>query len=109
MNDIFLPPFILAFFIGAAFVIKKIGEKLAQDQSRSDSPKFTSYASGHDLEPVYPRLRYHSFFRIAWMFGLLHLGGLVLATILPSGMMIWIASGFVISLGLCIWILGGEE
>lgn len=109
MEHIFLPPFILAFFIAAAFVIKKIGEKLAQDKTRTNSPKFTPYASGHDLEPVYPRLRYHSFFRIAWMFGLLHLGGLIVATILPSGFMLWIALGFVVSLGLCIWILGGEE
>jgi hypothetical protein len=108
MNQLFLPPFILAFFIAAAFVIKKNGEKLAQDQTRANSPKFASYASGHDLKPIYTRLRYHSFFRIAWMFGLLHLGSLIVATILPSGFMLWIALGFIVSLGICIWILGGE-
>lgn len=109
MNDLFLPPFVLVFFLGAAFLIKKASETIARDDTPQDSPKFTQYASGHDMEPVVPRLRYHSFFRIAWMFGLVHLGGLLLATVLPSGFLGWIAVFLVASLGICIWILGGDE
>ena len=109
MNQIFLPPVVLIFFIGIAYLIKKWGEWFLDEEISPDSPKFLNYACGHDQEPVDPRLRYHRFFRIAWMFGLLHLGGLMLANLIPHKTTLWIVLAFLISLALCIWILGGYE
>ncbi|MCD4754169.1 MAG: hypothetical protein K8R40_13950 [Anaerolineaceae bacterium] len=109
MSQIFLPQLVLTFFIGIAYLIKKWGERFLHDEVPPDSPKTRHYACGHDMEPVYPRLRYHHFFRIAWMFGLLHLGGLTLANLIPSKNHLWIVLAFLLSLALCIWILGGDE
>jgi len=109
MQRLFLPPLVLAFFIGIAYLIKKWGERFLSEDIPADSPKFKNYASGHDMEPIYPRLRYHRFFRIAWMFSLLHLGGLMLANLIPDNQNFWIVFLFLLSLALCIWILGGDE
>lgn len=109
IDQFFLPPVILAIFIGIAWFIKKIGEWFVHDDRPQKGAKYKHYACGHDMEPIAPQMRYHSFFRTTWLFGLLHLGILVLATIALHSVPLGIVILSLVCISFCIWILSEEE
>ena len=50
-------------------------------RGRDDPGKHQPYACGEELPPPRAQLSYHAFFRLALMFGILHLATLVLSTL----------------------------
>jgi len=77
-----LATFFLFLVLGAAFfgIVRKIAAP-GKDHTAKREP----YACGEDIEPNNIMLTYHSFFRVALMFGILHIVALVITTI-PEGL-----------------------
>ena len=77
------PPVALVVFMAIAYGLYRLGDKVAA--RGDDAPgKHQPYACGEDLGLSEARLTYHAFFKLALMFGILHLASLVIAT-LPAG------------------------
>jgi NADH:ubiquinone oxidoreductase subunit 3 (subunit A) len=77
------PPAVIALALVLVSAIYWIGGRISAKSP--DSPgKHLPYASGEDLAPPKSQLAYHSFFRIALLFGILHLATLVISTV-PLG------------------------
>ena len=74
------PPVVIGAFIGLAYVLHRLGGRLAA--RGHDAPgKHQPYACGEELPPPKAQLAYHAFFRLALMFGILHLAAIVLSTL----------------------------
>jgi NADH:ubiquinone oxidoreductase subunit 3 (subunit A) len=77
------PPAAVAAFTLLVYGLYRLGGALSAPGH--DHPgKHQPYACGEDLAPTGARLTYHVFYRLALMFGILHLATLVMAT-LPGG------------------------
>jgi hypothetical protein len=81
MSDVLLsPPFVVGGFIGLVYALYRLGGKLAA--RGGDAPgKHQPYACGEEIPPPKAQLAYHAFFRLALMFGILHLATIVLSTL----------------------------
>ena len=84
MKDLLLsPPAAMTLFLALVYGLYWIGGKLSAPGH--DAPgKHQPYACGEDIAPAGTRLTYHAFYRLALMFGILHLAALVIST-LPGG------------------------
>ena len=67
------------------------------------------YACGEDLLPPEAQLAYHAFFRLALMFGLLHLATIVISTLPPGGGARPVALLYVFGIVACVLALTGGE
>lgn len=72
-------------FLGLALALYWLGGRVAATSPDSEG-KHQPYASGEDLVPRRSRVAYHSFFRLALIFGILHLATLVISTVPQGGM-----------------------
>jgi hypothetical protein len=109
MQDILLsPPFALAVFIGLAYGLYRLGGKLAAPGE--DHPgKHQPYACGEDLGLSRAQLTYHAFFKLALMFGILHLASLVIATLPASGTSRRLATLYLVGIGISVLVLTEGE
>jgi len=82
-NFLLTPPFAAGIFLMLAYGLYKLSGAVAA-KGDAQPGKYKPYASGEDLAPSDARLSYHAFFRLALLFGVLHVAGLVLST-LPLG------------------------
>ena len=74
------PPVVVGAFVGLAYALYRLGGWLAA--RGSDAPgKHQPYACGEVIPPPKAQLAYHAFFRLALMFGILHLASIVLSTL----------------------------
>lgn len=79
-NLLLSPPFAMTVFLVLAYGLYRLGGAIAAPGA--DHPgKLKPYAGGEDLPPSEARLSYHAFFRMALMFGILHVAALVLSTL----------------------------
>ncbi len=85
ISDILLsPPAAFIFFLLIAYGINEIGRQIAAPGEHHDD-KHLAYTGGETVPPpTGGRLSYHAFFRLALLFGILHVATLVLST-LPLG------------------------
>ena len=70
--------FIIFLFVG--WLLLEAGKKIAAKGEESKG-KHMHYSCGEDLEVPSLNLNYHQFFRLALLFGILHIVALVLSTI----------------------------
>jgi hypothetical protein len=109
MYDLFLsPPLALSIFCVLAYGVYRLGGKLA---ARGEEPpgKRQPYACGEDLLPPRAQLSYHAFFKLALMFGLLHLATLVIATLPSGGFSRLFATFYMAGIGVSVYALTDEE
>lgn len=84
MRELFLSPLVaLTIFLVLAAGLYRLGGALSAKGDEHPG-KRQPYACGEDLLPTQTKLAYHSFFRLALTFAVLHLATLVVAT-LPRG------------------------
>ncbi|MBN1641340.1 MAG: hypothetical protein JXA09_08890 [Anaerolineae bacterium] len=74
------PPFVAGAFIALAYALYRLGGWVGA-RGRDEPGKHQPYACGEELPPPRAQLSYHAFFRLALMFGILHLATLVLSTL----------------------------
>lgn len=81
MKDILLsPPVVMLAYLGVVYGLYRLGRVWAargEDRPGKEEP----YACGEDLRPGLVKLSYHSFFRLALMFSVLHLATLTVSTL----------------------------
>jgi len=109
MQNLFLsPPFALAVFLGLAYGLYRLGGKLAA-RGKDDPGKHMPYACGEDLGLSHAQLSYHAFFKMALMFGILHLASLVIATLPAGATSRRFATLYLIGIGISVLALTDEE
>ncbi len=75
-----LSPLILFFlFILIGYGIMRLSERNAA-KGEDNPAKFTHYSCGEDLDVPHLELNYHAFFRLALLFGILHIVALIIST-----------------------------
>lgn len=81
MQSLFLsPPVALIVFLGLGYGLYRLGGQLSAP-GKEHAGKRTPYTGGEDLPTPTSRLSYHSFFRLALLFGILHVAALVVSTL----------------------------
>ena len=109
MTNFFLsPPFALAIFMGVAYGLYRLGGKLGA-RGEDNPGKHQPYACGEDLGLSQAKLTYHAFFKLALMFGILHLASLVIATLPHSGTSRRLATLYLIGIGISVLVLTDGE
>jgi NADH:ubiquinone oxidoreductase subunit 3 (subunit A) len=83
MNGFTSPPVVASVFVALVYGLYRLGGWISA-RGRDDPGKHQPYACGEELPPPRAQLSYHAFFRLALMFGILHLATLVLSTV-PFG------------------------
>ncbi|HUV15347.1 MAG TPA: hypothetical protein VMW28_02140 [Pelolinea sp.] len=106
--SIFSPPVLFILFLTIGSLILAIGNRIAE--KGDDIPaKHMHYSCGEDLEMPHLELNYHAFFRLALLFGVLHIVALVISTIpARTGIQI-IPITYVLAAGVSILILLERE
>jgi NADH:ubiquinone oxidoreductase subunit 3 (subunit A) len=107
-NLILSPPFAFVVFCALAYGLYRLGGRIAA--RGEDSPgKYQPYACGEDMPPPEAQLTYHAFFKLALMFGVLHLATLVVATVPSSGTSRPLAALYLVGVGVSVFVLTDEE
>jgi len=76
----FSPPILFAIFISLGGLMLGVGKLIAA--KGTDNPgKFIHYSCGEDLDTPHLELNYHAFYRLALLFGILHIVALAISTI----------------------------
>jgi NADH:ubiquinone oxidoreductase subunit 3 (subunit A) len=102
------PPIVLSAFLALAYGLYRLGGSLAAPGE--DHPgKHQPYACGEDLLPSRVQLTYHAFFRLALMFGILHLATLVLSTLPATTVFRRIAVVYLAGIGISVFVLTEGE
>jgi NADH:ubiquinone oxidoreductase subunit 3 (subunit A) len=109
MQSVFLsPPFALTVFMALAYGLYRLGGKIAA-RGKNDPGKHQPYACGEDLGLSQVKLTYHAFFKLALMFGILHLASLVIATLPASGTSRRLATLYLVGIGISVLVLTEGE
>lgn len=109
IRDLLLsPPAALALTLALVCGLYGLGGRLSAPGH--DAPgKHEPYACGEDMAPAGARLTYHAFFRLALMFGVLHLASLVIATLPASGTSRRLATLYLAGIGISVLVLTEGE
>jgi NADH:ubiquinone oxidoreductase subunit 3 (subunit A) len=102
------PPFALSVFLALAYGLYRLGGQLAA-QGNDDPGKYQPYACGEDLGLSQVQLTYHAFFKLALMFGILHLASLVIATLPAEVTSRRLATLYLIGIGISVLVLTEGE
>jgi len=104
----FSPAFVFLIFLLVGWLLLAVSDKVAA-RSDESTGKHLHYSCGEDLEVPSLNLNYHQFFRLALLFGILHIVALVIATI-PAGTDIRILPiVYLVSAGIGMFILLERE
>lgn len=102
------PPVAICIFAALAYGLYRLGGSLGP--SGEDHPgKHQPYACGEDLSPPRAQLSYHAFFRLALMFGILHLAALVISTLPAQGTSHLVAIAYLAGISVSVLVLAGRE
>ena len=75
-------------------------------KSRDNPDKYSHYSCGEELDVHNPELNYHAYFRLALLFGILHIVALIVSTIPPGNPKTNTLSGiYLIGVSVSIFIL----
>ena len=107
-NILVSPPFALAVFLALVYGLYRLGGKLAA-RGEDHPGKHQPYACGEDLALSQVQLTYHAFFKLALMFGILHLASLVIATLPASGTSRRLATLYLVGIGISMLVLTEGE
>jgi NADH:ubiquinone oxidoreductase subunit 3 (subunit A) len=102
------PPVAVCIFLALACGLYWLGGMLSA--SGEEHPgKHQPYACGEDILPPQAQLTYHAFFRLALMFGVLHLATLVVSTLPPGGASHRIAVAYLAGIAVSVFVLTQGE
>jgi len=105
LNSISLsPPIVFIIFMLSGWALLAGGRKIAASSEDSEG-KHMHYSCGEDLDVPSFSLNYHQFFRLALLFGILHIVALVIATIPAESDIRFLPVLYLISAGVCMFIL----
>lgn len=107
-NILFSPLFALGIFLALAYGLYRLGGRLAA-RGEDHPGKHQPYACGEDLGLSQAQLSYHAFFKLALMFGILHLATLVVATLPASGTSRRLATLYLLGIGISVMVLTEGE
>lgn len=96
------PPAVLLVYMGLGYGLYRLGRAFAA-QGEDHPGKEEPYACGEDLRPAPIKLSYHSFFRLALMFSVLHLATLTVSTLPGRGL--FRAAGLLYLVGIAISVV----
>jgi NADH:ubiquinone oxidoreductase subunit 3 (subunit A) len=102
------PPVVIAVFVGLVYALYRLGGSLAA-RGRDAPGKHQPYACGEEIAPPRAQLAYHAFFRLALMFGILHLATLVLSTLPFETVSHRLAIAYLVGIGLSVLALTEGE
>ncbi|HRT31149.1 MAG TPA: hypothetical protein P5211_01885 [Anaerolineae bacterium] len=103
------PPVAMAMFLALAYGLYRLGGVLSDVQSEELPGKRLPYAGGEDVAPPRARMTYHTFLRLALMFGILHVAALVVST-LPLNLSSYrVALIYLIGIGISVLVLTEEQ
>jgi NADH:ubiquinone oxidoreductase subunit 3 (subunit A) len=106
-NLLLSPPIAFALLGALAYGLYRLGGIIAA--RGEDSPgKHQPYACGEDLPPPEAQLSYHAFFKLALMFGILHLATMVIATLPAGGFSQPLATLYLVGVGISVFVLTDE-
>jgi len=108
-NLLLSPPAAMAIFVALVFGLYLLGGAMSAT-GKEHSGKHQPYACGEDLTPIRVQLNYHTFFRLALMFGILHMAAIVIST-LPSGGIVphRVAIAYLLGTGISVFVLNRRE
>jgi NADH:ubiquinone oxidoreductase subunit 3 (subunit A) len=98
------PPIILVVFLLISFALYWLGGQISA-RSQETPGKHEPYACGEDLTPSKAKLSYHAFFRLALMFGILHVSALVLSTLPMESESPRIPLIYIVAVGVSVFVL----
>ena len=102
------PPIVMCVFLVLAYGLYRLGGKIAA--RGPDHPgKHQPYACGEELPSPKAQLTYHAFFKLALMFGMLHLATLVLSTLPIGTASRRQATAYLIGIGISVFVLTNGE
>ena len=102
------PPIVVFVFLALSFGLYRLGGKIGA-RSEDTPGKHQPYACGEELSPPKAQLAYHSFFRLALLFGILHLATLVLSTLPQETTAHRMAFVYLVGIGISVFVLTGEN
>jgi NADH:ubiquinone oxidoreductase subunit 3 (subunit A) len=109
MSSVLLsPPVVIGAFIGLAYALYRLGGRLAA-RGRDAPGKHQPYACGEEIPPPKAQLTYHAFFRLALMFGILHLATIVLSTLPFETVSHRLAIAYLVAIGISVLSLTEGE
>ena len=108
MTLLLSPPIVLAVFLFISYLLYWLGGRISA-RSPETPGKHEPYACGEDLAPPFAQLSYHAFFRLALMFGILHVTALVLSTLPMESRSTRIPLIYIAAVGICVFVLTGSK
>jgi hypothetical protein len=107
-NILSSPPIAFILFGALAYGVYRLGGWIGA-RGQESIGKRQPYACGEDLPPPEAQLTYHAFFKLALMFGVLHLATLVIATLPSGGFSRLLATVYLGSVGVSVYVLTDEN
>ena len=109
MNNFWLsPPVAMVIFLALAYGLYRLGGAIAPESEHSAN-KILPYTGGEQPLPMPELLTYHAFFRLALLFGILHVATLVLSTVPRDVTSHRMAMIYLAGVGVSVFVLTGEE
>lgn len=102
------PPVAVAFFFLLAYGLYRLGGYVAAPGVPHED-KLRVYTGGEEIPPPASLLTYHAFFRLALLFGILHVAALVVSTLPGRGASHRVALIYLIGIGISMVMLAGDE
>ena len=102
------PPVAMGLFLALVYGLYRLGGALSAP-GKEHPGKHQPYACGEDLMPPRAQLTYHAFFRLALMFGVLHLAALVISTLPAEVVPHRVATAYVVGVGISVFVLTKGE
>lgn len=102
------PPVAMVFFLALAYGVYRLGDALAPASEHSVNKRLP-YTGGEQPLPLPEILTYHAYFRLALLFGILHVATLVLSTLPRHVEPRRLAMVYLIGVGVSVFVLSGEE
>ena len=102
------PPVAVCIFLVLTYGLYRLAGALAAPGEKHPG-KHQPYACGEDLLPPETQLSYHAFFRLALLFGVLHLATLVVSTLPSGGTSHRIAVAYLVGIAISVFVLTEGE
>jgi NADH:ubiquinone oxidoreductase subunit 3 (subunit A) len=107
-NILLSPPLAIGVCLALVYGLYRLGGMIAA-RGKDHPGKRQPYACGEDLPLRSTQLAYHAFFRLALMFGVLHVAALVLSTLPMQAAPHRVAIVYLIATAVSVFILTGRE
>ena len=104
MKELLSLPIAVCVFGAIAYGLYRLSSAVAA-RGRDEPGKHQPYACGEEMTPSGARLAYHAFFRLALVFGILHLATLVLSTLPRETTSYRVATAYVLGIGVSVLVL----